>query len=72
MIYDLFEDCFLTSGDISEAERILYFGRDWPVRLSNIGTKPETSTDLVPPFVDWTKTGIAARGINLDLPYELG
>jgi 7-cyano-7-deazaguanine synthase len=26
---------------------------------------------LMSPFVDWTKTEIAERGLNLDVPYEL-
>ena len=40
-------------------------------KVIDIGTKPETSIDLLPPFVDWTKTEIAERGLDLDVPYEL-
>jgi 7-cyano-7-deazaguanine synthase len=40
-------------------------------QVIDIGTKPETSIDLVAPFVDWTKTEIAERGLDLDVPYEL-
>ena len=35
------------------------------------GTKPETSIELVAPFVEWSKTGIVERGLELDVPYEL-
>ena len=35
------------------------------------GTKPETEIDLVAPFVEWSKTEIAERGIELDVPYEI-
>lgn len=35
------------------------------------GTKPETSIDLVAPFVDWSKTEITERGLGLDVPYEM-
>jgi 7-cyano-7-deazaguanine synthase len=34
------------------------------------GTKPETEIDLVAPFVEWSKTDIAERGVTLDVPYE--
>jgi len=34
------------------------------------GTKPETEIDLRAPFVDWTKTDIAARGLELGVPFE--
>jgi len=37
----------------------------------NVGTKPATSIDLVAPFVDWSKTEIAERGRELDVPYEI-
>jgi len=40
-------------------------------QVIDIGTKPETSIDLVAPFVDWTKTEIAERGLDLNVPYEL-
>jgi len=35
------------------------------------GTKPETSIELVAPFVDWSKTEIAERGLELGVPYRL-
>jgi 7-cyano-7-deazaguanine synthase len=34
------------------------------------GTKPETDIDLVAPFVEWSKTDIAERGLELGVPYE--
>jgi 7-cyano-7-deazaguanine synthase len=36
----------------------------------DVGTKPETEIDLVAPFVEWSKTDIAERGVTLDVPYE--
>jgi 7-cyano-7-deazaguanine synthase len=35
------------------------------------GTKPDTSIELKAPFAEWTKTEIAQRGIELDVPYEI-
>jgi 7-cyano-7-deazaguanine synthase len=35
------------------------------------GTRPETDIDLVAPFVDWSKTEIAQRGVELDVPYAI-
>jgi len=40
-------------------------------QVIDVGTKPGTSIDLLAPFVDWTKTGIAERGLDLEVPYEL-
>jgi 7-cyano-7-deazaguanine synthase len=40
-------------------------------QVIEVGTKPETSIELVAPFVDWNKTEIADRGLDLDVPYEL-
>jgi len=37
----------------------------------DIGTKPETNINLIAPFVDWSKTDIAARGVELDVPYGI-
>ncbi|WP_336001222.1 7-cyano-7-deazaguanine synthase QueC [Halorientalis halophila] len=37
----------------------------------DVGTKPETEIDLVAPFVEWSKTDIAERGLDLGVPYEL-
>jgi 7-cyano-7-deazaguanine synthase len=40
-------------------------------QVVDVGTKPGTDIDLVAPFVDWSKTDIAERGLELDVPYEL-
>jgi 7-cyano-7-deazaguanine synthase len=40
-------------------------------QVIDVGTKPETSIELVAPFVDWSKTDIAERGLELDVPYEV-
>lgn len=40
-------------------------------QVIDAGTKPETDIDLIAPFVDWSKTEIAARGAELDVPYEI-
>jgi 7-cyano-7-deazaguanine synthase len=40
-------------------------------QVIKVGTKPETSIELVAPFVDWSKTEIAEQGLDLDVPYEL-
>lgn len=40
-------------------------------RVIDVGTKPETDVELVAPFVEWSKTEIAERGLKLDVPYEL-
>ena len=34
------------------------------------GTKPETAVSLEAPFVEWSKTDIAKRGLELGVPYE--
>lgn len=39
-------------------------------QVIDVGTKPETDIELVAPFVEWTKTDIAERGLELDVPYE--
>lgn len=39
-------------------------------QVTNIGTKPNTSIDLIAPFVEWSKTDIAERGLELGVPYE--
>lgn len=36
----------------------------------DVGTKPETTITIEAPFVEWTKTEIAERGLELDVPYE--
>lgn len=40
-------------------------------QIIDVGTKPETSLELLAPFVDWSKTEIAERGLGLDVPYEM-
>lgn len=40
-------------------------------QVIDVGTKPETQIDLVAPFVDWSKTEIAERGVDLEVPYEI-
>ncbi|AQL42739.1 7-cyano-7-deazaguanine synthase QueC [Halorientalis sp. IM1011] len=40
-------------------------------RVIDAGTKPDTEIDLVAPFVEWSKTDIAERGLELGVPYEL-
>ena len=37
----------------------------------DVGTKPETDIDLIAPCVEWSKTEIAERGLELDVPYEI-
>ena len=39
-------------------------------RVIDVGTKPDTEIELKPPFVEWSKTGIAERGLELGVPYE--
>jgi len=34
------------------------------------GTKPETEIELIAPFVEWSKTDIAERGLGLGVPYD--
>ncbi len=40
-------------------------------QVVDVGTKPETQIDLASPFVEWSKTEIAERGLELEVPYEL-
>ncbi|QZX99400.1 7-cyano-7-deazaguanine synthase QueC [Halobaculum sp. C46] len=40
-------------------------------RVVDVGTKPETDIGIVVPFVEDSKTDIAARGAELGVPYEL-
>jgi len=40
-------------------------------QVIDVGTKPETDIDMITPFVDWSKTEIAALGAELDVPYEI-
>lgn len=39
-------------------------------RVVDIGTKPDTSIELVAPFVEWTKTDIVRHGLDLGVPYD--
>jgi 7-cyano-7-deazaguanine synthase len=39
-------------------------------RVIETGTKPETDIELVAPFVEWSKTDIVERGLELDVPYR--
>jgi len=39
-------------------------------RVVDVGTKPDTDIELAAPFVEWSKTDIAARGLELGVPYE--
>jgi len=36
----------------------------------DVGTKPETEISIEAPFVDDSKTDIAERGVELEVPYE--
>jgi len=40
-------------------------------RVIDVGTKPETDISLEAPFVEWSKTDIAERGLELSVPYGL-
>lgn len=40
-------------------------------QVIDVGTKPETSIELVAPFVDWSKTDIVERGVELNVPYDM-
>lgn len=39
-------------------------------QVVDIGTKPETEINVEAPFVELSKTDIAERGLELDVPYE--
>jgi 7-cyano-7-deazaguanine synthase len=39
-------------------------------RVVDVGTKPETEISIEVPFVEWSKTDIADRGVGLEVPYE--
>jgi 7-cyano-7-deazaguanine synthase len=39
-------------------------------QVVDAGTKPETDITIEAPFVDWSKTDIAERGLDLGVPYE--
>ncbi|WP_435152996.1 7-cyano-7-deazaguanine synthase QueC [Haladaptatus sp. DFWS20] len=39
-------------------------------QVVDIGTKDDTTIELVAPFVEWSKTDIAERGVELGVPYE--
>lgn len=40
-------------------------------QVVNVGTKEETQIDVEAPFTEWSKTDIAKKGVELDVPYEL-
>jgi len=40
-------------------------------QVIDVGTKPETEIELKAPFVEWSKTEIAERGLELDVPYDI-
>jgi len=37
----------------------------------SVGTKPDTDIEIVAPFVEWSKTDIAERGLELGVPYDI-
>ncbi|WP_222919605.1 7-cyano-7-deazaguanine synthase QueC [Natrinema sp. SYSU A 869] len=39
-------------------------------QVVDVGTKPETEISIDAPFVEWSKTDIAERGVDLEVPYE--
>jgi 7-cyano-7-deazaguanine synthase len=39
-------------------------------QVVDVGTKPETEISVEAPFVELSKTDIAERGLELDIPYE--
>ena len=39
-------------------------------QVIEVGTKPETVISLEAPFVEWSKTDIVERGLELEVPYE--
>jgi len=40
-------------------------------QVIDVGTKPETEIELKAPFVEWSKTEIAERGLKLNVPYDI-
>ena len=40
-------------------------------QVIDVGTKPETEIELIAPFVEWSKTDIAERGLELGVPFEM-
>ncbi|MFC6835563.1 7-cyano-7-deazaguanine synthase QueC [Halomarina ordinaria] len=39
-------------------------------RVVDVGTRPETEITIEAPFAEWSKTHIAERGLDLDVPFE--
>lgn len=39
-------------------------------QVVDVGTKPDTEISIEAPFVEWSKTDIAERGDDLEVPYE--
>lgn len=37
----------------------------------DVGTKPDADIDLLAPFVEWSKSDIAKRGLELGIPFEM-
>lgn len=40
-------------------------------QVVDVGTKPETNVKIKAPFADWSKTDIAERGLEIDVPFDL-
>jgi 7-cyano-7-deazaguanine synthase len=40
-------------------------------QVIDVGTRPETEISIEAPFVEYSKTDIAERGVELDVPYEI-
>jgi len=40
-------------------------------QVIDVGTKPDTEIALEAPFVEWSKTDIVERGLELDVPYDI-
>jgi 7-cyano-7-deazaguanine synthase len=38
--------------------------------VANVGTKPETSIEILAPFAEWSKKRIAEHGLELGVPFE--
>jgi 7-cyano-7-deazaguanine synthase len=39
-------------------------------RVADVGTRPDTGISIEAPFVEWSKTAIAERGLDLGVPFE--
>jgi 7-cyano-7-deazaguanine synthase len=56
------------SPGIRIADRLFF---DAFQNVIDVGTKPETEIELKAAFVEWSKTEIAERGLDLGVPYEM-